>query len=404
MPPPSTGDWASLQSDDLRVVVARLRAGGYPGWLVRALVQAELDFRYGARLRGLSQQTDPNVPFWKSGPVFSFDPQRIAEYSRVSAERAKLERELLGDLADENLAPTAEQRRRYGNLPAAKIAQIERINQDYFDLNREMRAAMKGITLPEDRQKFLLLEREQRADLAALLTPEELADFDLRNSPVTERLRPAFSLFKVTEEEFRAIHELQQPYARRIEPGPNTFMLMTPDERRNFTAQQAIAQQELDAAMRSKLGDARFAEFTRASDYEFRQLNQFVARENLSPKVAIEAFDLRTRIAEESQRIANEPSLSFDEKVAALNGLGQNARAQFRTILGPGAGEAYLQRADRWITSVERGGVVTFNSNGWNTTGLERPNSAPSPSRAAGAGAGVGPANGATGPAVRAGP
>ena len=63
------------------------------------------------------------------------------------------------------------QKRLYRQIQATveDLAVIQRINDDYAEMTAQLRAAMQGITLPEDRAKLLLLEREKRADLAALV-------------------------------------------------------------------------------------------------------------------------------------------------------------------------------------------------------------------------------------------
>src|SRR5260221_6737104 len=52
-----------------------------------------------------------------------------------------------------------------------------------------------------------LFRSERRADIAAMLTPEELADYDLRTSRITGRLRPAMTLLDAGEDEFRRIYQ-----------------------------------------------------------------------------------------------------------------------------------------------------------------------------------------------------
>ncbi len=371
--------WATLSSDDLATLAARLRAAGFPIYTIRAILQNAVNARYAARMRELAQN-DPNAPFWKATNSLGMDPKRLAEYMQLANERSRVMRDLLGNYLyhDSGTLSTAEARQ-YGGLPQAKIDQLERINQDYSELNNQVRAAMNGITLPEDREKLALLEREKRADLAALLTPEELADYDMRNSPVTARLRPTFDLFKVTEDEFRSIYTIQQAYSDRVDLNGTTFGALTPDERSTFMQQRTAAQKELDAQMHAALGDARYAEFVRDGDRDFQQLNRLAEQQNLPAQVAIDAYNLRDGLSQESNRIFNDASLDYDQKRAALQSLAQNTRTQLVATLGPAASATYLRTADRWLTSVERGGAITFTSTGGTSIrGLPNPN-APRP-------------------------
>src|SRR5258707_692709 len=98
-------------------------------------------------------------------------------------------RDLLNDpfFATDDVSAT--QRRQFGNLSRQKVDSVQRIEDDYSEMTSAIRAAMAGITLPEDRDKLALLAREKHADLAAVLTPGELADYELRSSPITSLLR-----------------------------------------------------------------------------------------------------------------------------------------------------------------------------------------------------------------------
>lgn len=362
--------WSALQTDDLRALVERLRAGGFPIYLIRAILQHEISARYDARMRELTQG-DPNSPFWKPTTSLGMDSKRMAEYTALTRERSNLLKSLLGNFAwrDDGSLTTADARR-YGNLPQSKIEQIDRINADYAELNNQVRAAMNGITLPEDREKLALLEREKRADLVALLSPEELADYDMRNSPVTNRLRPALTLLNATEEEFRTIFNIQQAFNDQI--NPTNLAAMTPQERTNLMQQRTAAQAAMDAQLKAALGDARFAEFTRASDRDYQQLAQLEQRQNLPPGTAAQAYDLRNALSQESNRIFNDNSLGYDQKIAALQTLAQNTRTQLASTLGS-AGDAYLKSAS-WLSAVERGSAVTFSGTSTSIRSLPNPN------------------------------
>lgn len=354
--------WPALDTDDLHVLVARMKAAGFPIHAIRAVVQAKVSARYDARLRELTQG-DADAPYWQSKLSPGMDPKRLAEYYRLSRERASLVKELLGDYAhrDDGGLTTAEAQR-YGTLPRAKIDALSRIEADYTDLEREVRAAMNNIVLPEDREKLALLQREKRADLAALLTPEELADYDMRTSTVTDALRPVMGLFKPTEAEFRTIFAIEEAYRDRI--SPSSLATMTPNERRQLLQNRAAAQSEMDAQLAAALGEQRYADFTRASDRDYQQIARLAAQQNLAPEAATQALDLRNRVLQESVRLFDDASLDYTQKLAAYKALAQNARAQLVATLGPTAGNAYVRTSDRWLNSIERGAAVTLSATG----------------------------------------
>ena len=348
--------WSALQTDDLHTLVARLRAAGFPASLVRAVVTAQVDARFNARMKALVRVVE-DTPFWNPKPTNSFNISKLLEsMSQANRERSTLLRELLGDdfFASSGLDPTAEQRRQFGDLSKSKIDLIQRINDDYAEMLSQVRAATSGITLPDDRAKMALLEREKHADLAAILTPQELEDYEIRNSPITLRLQSAFTLMNATEDEFRTIYRLQQQFNDQLNPTGGVFNSALMQQRRD-------AETQITAQLKSALGEARTAEFLRAQNREFQSLAQLTQRENLPLDAAVRAYDLRTSTSEESGRIFDDKNLTVDQKRAAMQTLAQNTRAQLIGVLGPNAGAAYASSAT-WLQAIEKGVYVRFGS------------------------------------------
>ena len=348
--------WSALQSDDLRTLLARLRAAGFPASLVRAIVTAQVDARFNARMKALVREVE-ETPFWKLKPTGSFNnPKFFEEMSQANLEHSKLLRELLGDdfFASSGADPTAAQRRQFGDLSKSKIDLIQRINDDYDEMLSQVSGATNGIMLPEDRAKMALLEREKQADLAAILTPQELEDYEMRDSPITSRLRPALALINATEDEFRTIYRLQQQFNDQLNPTGGIFNSDLLQQRRD-------AETQITVQLKSALGEARTAEFLRAQNREFQSLAQLAQRENLPPDAAVRAYDLRTSTSEESGRIFNDQTLTTDQKRAAMQTLAQNTRAQLIGVLGPNAGAAYASSAT-WLQAIEKGVYVRFES------------------------------------------
>lgn len=351
--------WSALASDDLPVLVSRLRAAGFPPSVIRGIVTAEVQKRFSARMGELTRAV-ADAPYWRPPLTSSYNnPKFFEERQQVYRDRAKLMRELLGPdmYSDSPSDPTGIQRRQFGNLPPAKIEMIQRINDDYTEMQAQVRAAAQGITLPEDREKLALLEREKRADLAAILTPQELEDYEMRTSITAMRLRNTMTWMDATEAEFRTIFRIQQPFDSQLYPPSAGGSMMYTSE---LMQQRRELTEKMHAQVRQALGDARTADFIRASNYEFQQLAQLAQRENRPMADAVRAYELRDATARESGRIGNDRTLSNEQKLAALRALAQNTRAQLAVALGPMAGEAYAKSAT-WLQAIERGTIVTFD-------------------------------------------
>jgi hypothetical protein len=341
--------WSTVPSGDLPALIARLRALGFPASLIRAIVRSEVSARYDTRLRELTAP-DPNTPYWRTSPYTDFSSARMAEYTRLQRERARLLRDLFKDDFFASDDTSAAQRRRFGNLSAQKIELLERIEDDYAEMTSAVRSAANGIMLPEDREKLALLAREKRTDLAATLTPDELADYELRSSPLIGVLSRELGNFDASEAEFRGILQSLQAYSSHF-PGGATAG--------NFQDREAAAQ-ELNAQLKAVLGDQRYADYQRETDRQYQQLARYAERASIPSSAVASAYDLRYAVAAQSQRIADDPALTPDQKRAALQTLAQNTRDQFNSLLGPTVGPLAINSAT-WLRTVERGMAVSFD-------------------------------------------
>ncbi len=358
-PAPPTGQtaplWTAFGSSDLPTLIARLRAAGFPPAVIQAIAAARIEGQFTSRLRALASQVE-NVPFWRPGLTSMGSNTRFfEERTQIYRERARQLRELLGQdfLASASPDASAQQQRQYGQLSTAKITLIERINDDYAEMISQVRAATNGIFLPEDREKLALLEREKRTDLAAILTPQELEDYEMRSSPITQRLRSAMTWMNATEEEFRAVFRIQQQFGDPI----NYAMGVRPTV--NFQERQ-VREKQVSSAVASALGERRAAEYERAQHYEFQQLARIVQREKRDLQAAITAFDLRSSAAEGSMRIHDDRSLAPEQRQAAMRALAQKTREQLTETLGATAGKAYADSAT-WLQAIESGRAVSFS-------------------------------------------
>lgn len=371
--------WSTLRTDDLRTMVARLRAAGFPPAVVRGIISAEVQAQFSDRLKQLTRAVE-DTPYWRPQPTRSTNnPKLFEERQQLYRERAKTLRDLLGTeiFGDASVDPSVLQRRLYGDLPQAKIDMIQRINDDYAEMTAQVRAATQGITLPEDREKLALLEREKRTDLAAVLTPQELEDYEMRTSMTAMRLRGAMTYMNATEDEFRTIFRIQQQYDARINPpSAGGYSMMTSE----MMQQRRTATEEMNARIKAALGEPRATEYIRASNYEFQQIAQMAQRENRPMSDVLRAYELRETTTRESARIGNDAGLSAEQKRAALQTLAQGTKAQLSASLGPVVGAAYAKSAG-WLQAIEAGHVVTIEGTSMSFRPVTMPAPVPPPPR-----------------------
>ena len=297
--------WSALDTEDLRALVARLRAAGFPPGVIRDIVSAKIDARFAPQFAALLQPPADH-PYWKPDP-WSGVGNNLAiweKQSQLFRERMRTLREALGD---ESFAlggndPSAEKRRQFGELPEAKIQLVQRIVDDYAEMASQVRVAMQTVTLPEDREKLALLEREKRADLAALLSPGELEAYEMRSSTIAQNLRTPLGIMDASEDEFRAIFRIQQQFAAQAEASGLTPI--TPESRQAM----AEAQRQSQAEIATVLGPQRFADFQRANDREYQRLYTIAQREGVAVEATLRAWALRDTYAQRSTAIMEDRS------------------------------------------------------------------------------------------------
>jgi hypothetical protein len=367
--------WAALATDDLKTLVARLRAAGFPPVIIRGVVNAQLERWFRGRLKEVAGDVT-EAPFWKPDPGPFGNTTLYDVRNQLIRERTKLLRELLGDEFFSGASPnvTSMQRMEFGALSQGKIELIQRIKDDYAEMSAQVTAAAQGMILPQDREKIALLEREKRADLAALLTPAELEDYLMRTSPIINRLRQPLSFMDATEAEFRALYQIHQQFADLLYPPAG----IGGDFGADLRQQRSEAQAKIAAQTRAALGEERYAEFVRTSSNEFMQLTMVAARENLPAGSAVRAYNAREEAAKESWRIMEDRALDNDQKRAALTALAQTATTQLIAALGPNAGNTYAKSAS-WLRTISSGGAITIGPDGSTRTRTLPPPGAPPP-------------------------
>ncbi len=332
---------------DLRVLVARLRAAGFPGSVIRGIITAQVADLYGARRKAaVAHQLE--IPFWRTSiGSFPYDPKAGAEITRLGREQTQMLRDLLGpDAAASDDWSRLMQERKYGSLSQEKIDQLQDILSDYNDLRSQFSVETRGVFLPEDQAKFQLLQKEQRADIVKLFAPEELAEYDMRTSNLGGRLRFQLNGFDASEAEFRTIFQLTE--AMEAKNGSNEF---GPPANVPGTDRMA-AQKQLQADIAAALGPDRYADYQQATNPQFQTVDRLLLRFDLPTTLAPQVLAVQQDIEQRANAVRQDKTLSAEDRNTQLAGLAQEAQTKLSTALGASAYEVYKSASGGWVNNL----------------------------------------------------
>jgi hypothetical protein len=341
-----SGIWAELQTDDLPTLVARLRAAGFPPYVVRAVITGRLEKQFAQRAREIMKEP-ADRPFWKENSMGLFDAKTLTAMRALGKEFTETAKALLGPDALESDMGKAYRQRRYGSLSADKIDQVQNIESDYSELTMQVQSATRGIMLPDDTEKLQLLEKEKRADIAKLLTPQELEEYDMRSSTTANRMRSQLALFNPTEDEFRAIFKIQQALDAQFPS--NTYGPSSPEQ---MTARRN-AEQQVQSQFQAALGAERYAAYQQATNPDYQQVNRLVARLELPASVVPDVVGVQQDIQKRASALRMDRDLTPDQRNAQLATLAQEAQTKLTASLGAQGFEAYKDNGGYWLRNLQ---------------------------------------------------
>lgn len=332
--------WKQLHDEDPAAFEKRMRAAGLPEHAVSALLAAE------ARERVRKRQPTAESPSDSPGSNSGRTRRNSAGATQGGTVRAVA-------LADSNGGPLG---RNFEFIAPARREAARTVALDYDAMIADVRRGGSILT-DSEKQMITILESERHRDLESILTPQELADFEIFKSPIHGWLSYQTQYLKPTLEEFRTIYALEKEYSDRFASVTHGALPGTAERTAAEQFRATVNDQLLLA-----LGTERFEQYERSRIHEYRELSNLIQRNNLPATKANDVFDLRGYVAEESNLIFDDHSLSVAEKRAALQSLATDMRAQVLNQLGDEAGTAYLKLADGWLKAVEQGSAVTFRS------------------------------------------
>lgn len=335
------GLWDRLHSDDLQVMIDRMRAAGIPEIELRLAVAAVYDQREAVRRAALVRSREP-WPYWR-------------RFGNEEAER-EIKRELARQMAPERAAMNGLSKVEPGaleklmrqisdpvgpvdHLPEEKREIFRRITQDYRELQGPL-WVLGGSSVPSLDEKIRQLDVEYERDLRAALTPREYEEHHLKAGPTARVLRGRLKYFLPTEEEYKAIHAAHESVRMGLLGAPS-------GEATERAREQALA--SLAPRIEQALGPDRFADYQQAMLPSAEKLNSLLMRFNRPLRTGREIEQARQDILQRAEAIRADLSFPPAEKAKRLEDLQAEARQRISGALG---GIRYLgdyEEMERWI-------------------------------------------------------
>jgi hypothetical protein len=341
--------WQILKTDDFVEYAANLRNIGCPEKTIRDIIVAEVDKLYALKIAMLS-----SGGFWNSGHNRqAAESARDERQQALEAEkRALLLRLSLEDAScfepmSKDLESLAIFRFLLGPVPQGVLEKVMVAFEKAESLANQIQKESHDILLPEDETRAAELRRQFLAELNRLLRPDQLDEFALRMASFT--MNNSLDGFRLTGAEFRRIAQLHVEVYGQFEDKPFGSPLSASEEL------DKSKQKEFDTRLRAFLGDARYGEYQRETDSDFKQLKSFTEQQHLPPEVALKVYDLKQLADSEQRRLREDAALESLERAARLGEVQDSTGAAVRELLGMPAFETYLRRGNGgWLTNLNQ--------------------------------------------------
>jgi hypothetical protein len=343
-------DWRTIESNDYAEYVANLRKIGCPEDTIRDIILADVNQLYEAR-RWELEPPPGDWEFWRHPDEIPPD-EAAAEEARAHAARlTDLERErrqlLAGLLGESGLRAEFEQLKaeQLRDRSIQFLAPEKRIQ--IADVLARWRHALDLGALADESQRasrYTEAERILDQELSALLTPREREEYEMRASPLAQRLRERLRGFGASREEFEQMFRLERRLGEEL-----ASIAAAAGEDPQAAERLQAASLELDQQIRQSLEPQRYAEYQRSLDPDYQTLYSLALDHEVPTSVANQVWDMRRAVQQQTERIRENPLLTADQKALALAAIRSETEAAIVTVLGEPLLEAYQLRGGEWL-------------------------------------------------------
>ena len=352
--------WRQIEDEDFKKYIQNLRDIGCPEETIRNLVKQDLDKYYDQRKADILSKSPARKEFWKSG-----NPSSLGRPSAsASSQMAQLDREkneVLGELfnpsglaAINRPGPLARARSQAKSgyamdfIPEETKAQLNTLEQEYG--SQLLKKMAQGASDAQDMAEIRQLRQDRDSSIATMLTPEQKTEYDLRKSPTAANMRLQMDGFDPSEDEFRDIFGARKAFDDEHGVVPGASISAGDMEVRQF------AEQEMNDQIRTSLGDDRYQDYLRQTDYDYKSIAKITERQGLGENISAQVYDMKGGAEELAREIRMNTGLSIEERQMQLGQIRNVTSRSIESLIG-GQGAVALQGqagGRNWLNNLGR--------------------------------------------------
>ncbi len=334
--------WDEIESSDFKTYIVNLRRIGCPEPTIRDIIVTEVNALFERR-RALEIVT-PEQQWWRADPDPAVAKAAGEQLGALEKERRALLTELLGpnwdtsrisQLADFNLyldGPVL------GKLPPETKEAIRQIEANGAQRRHAYLNSQREDKSPEARE-LARLRQENRAELSKVLNPTELEEYLLRYSYNAQNLREETRGLGISADEFRKI------FRARDEIDQDIQLHFEGDDSASASARTEL-ERKREAAVKEAIGPERYQLYRYVQDPLFRQAQAVVEEVGAKPEAVLHLYQVNQAADEERRRLRSDPSLTTEQRTAAIERMVLEKEQALRKILGNDAYEQYRTGRD----------------------------------------------------------
>ncbi|RTZ67299.1 MAG: hypothetical protein DSZ35_06610 [Verrucomicrobia bacterium] len=352
--------WSQIEADDYQTYVENLRRIGCPEETIRDLVKQDLDKLYDQRKADILSKAPAQKEYWKTG-----NPSALSRpSSATSSQMAQLDREkneVLGDLfGSQGMAainrpnPLARARSQAKSgyamdfIPEETKAELNTLEREFgSELLKKM---AQGATDAQDMAEIRQLRQNRDDRIATMLTPEQKMEYDLRKSPTAANMRLQMDGFDPSEDEFRDIFAARKAFDNEHGVVPGSSISPADAEVRQF------AEQEMNNQISSSLGEGRYQDYMRQTDYDYKSIHKITQRQGLGENISAQVYQMKGGAEELAREIRMNTGLSIEERQIQLGQIQNETSISIQSLIGrQGAAALQTQAGGRnWLNNIGR--------------------------------------------------